>query len=220
MALLQVCDVTYEYKSKSGNTQALRGVCASFQAGVLYAVTGRSGSGKTTLLSLLAAFDVPKTGRILYDGTELPMQKPEEYRRQHVGMIFQSYNLIPHLTVLENVMLSMEIGRSEKSERRKKAIDALYAVGLTESQLQKKPLQLSGGEQQRVAIARTLAAEPEIILADEPTGNLDNENSEIVIGLLQDLAHQKNRCVILVTHAEEIAAKADVRMHMTDGKIS
>ena len=210
MMLLQLCDLHYDYASKSGVTHALRGVNAAFKPGILYALTGRSGCGKTTLLSLIAAFDRPLRGDILLDGKSIFSQSPSQYRRENVSMIFQAYQLIPHLTALENGA-SMQTGEF--------SAQLLTQLGLGTALEKKFPRQLSGGEQQRIAIARALAADTPIILADEPTGNLDNENSENIISLLYDAAHEKGKCVIVVTHAEEVAARADARLHMADGKL-
>ncbi|MBQ7378969.1 MAG: ABC transporter ATP-binding protein [Clostridia bacterium] len=222
MTLLQLRDVHYDYTSSSGVTHALRGVDAEFLPGNFYALTGRSGCGKTTLLSLIAAFDRPLRGDILLDGTSIFAQSATLYRRKNIGMIFQSYQLIPHLTALENVMLAFDIARVQTPLPQKKAAarQCLSQVGLGSAHEKKFPRQLSGGEQQRVAIARTLAADPPILLADEPTGNLDSENSENIVSLLRAAAHERGKCVIVVTHAEEIAEKADIRFHMTDGKIN
>ena len=221
MTLLQLCDVHYDYSSKSGVTHALRGVTADFLPGVLYALTGRSGCGKTTLLSLIAAFDRPRSGDIRLDGVSIFSQPSSRYRRETIGMIFQSYQLIPHLTALENVMLAFDLSSvsMHRQQKRRAAQQLLSQLGLDAAQERKFPRQLSGGEQQRVAIARALAADTPILLADEPTGNLDNENSENIVSLLCAAAHERGKCIILVTHAEEIAARADVRLQMADGRL-
>ena len=216
MSVLEVQNVCYDYVGRSGVTHALKGVSGVFESGRLYALTGRSGSGKSTLLSLLAGFDRPKEGKITLDGQDISTIKPSLYRKENVGIVFQSYNLIPHLTAVENVILGVS-GKGGSSETAK---DHLRAVGLDESHFKKKPAQLSGGEQQRVAIARALASNASILLADEPTGNLDNENSQKVVALLKDLAHLLGKCVIMVTHSEELANQADARYHMSDGKIT
>ena len=216
MSVLEVQNVCYDYVGRSGVTHALKGVSGVFESGRLYALTGRSGSGKSTLLSLLAGFDRPKEGKITLDGQDISSIKPSLYRKENVGIVFQSYNLIPHLTAVENVLM----GFGDTKERSAaKAQEYLRAVGLDETHFKKKPAQLSGGEQQRVAIARALASDARIILADEPTGNLDNENSSMVVDLLKDLAHRLEKCVIMVTHSEEIASESDVRYHMSDGKL-
>ncbi|MBE6579084.1 MAG: ABC transporter ATP-binding protein [Ruminococcaceae bacterium] len=216
MSILEVQNLCYDYVQRFGITHVLKGVSGVFESGKLYALTGRSGSGKSTLLSLLAGFDRPKEGKITLDGEDISAVNPSLYRKEKVGVIFQAYNLIPHLTVVENVML----GYGEGNDRRVfKAQEALFAVGLEESHFRKKPSRLSGGEQQRVAIARALISPASVILADEPTGNLDDENSRRVAALLQDLAHRAGKCVIVVTHSRELAAEADVQYRMADGTL-
>ena len=184
MSLLELLNIQYDYITPSGVTHALRGVFAEFEKGKIFAITGRSGCGKTTLLSIIAGFDSPKRGEIFYMGKEIKKKELSNFRRQNIGVVFQSYNLIPHLTALENVMVSLEITKKKVPNKKKAAIEALKSVGLDEKLYKKFPLTLSGGEQQRVAIARAIVSDPEIILADEPTGNLDNENSEKIIALL------------------------------------
>ena len=182
----------------------------------LSAIVGRSGSGKSTLISLLAGLDEPKTGEIYINGEALSQMDRDKFRRENVGMIFQSYYLLPQLTARENVELSLELAK--KTENKKKlANELLEQVGLTEFHGKKRAVQLSGGEQQRVAIARAIAPNPPIILADEPTGNLDNANSENIVKILKELAHEDNKCVIVITHASEVAAEADVVYKMNDG---
>lgn len=214
--MINLENVTYDYASKAGVVHALRGVSVTFEAARMYAITGRSGSGKTTLLSLIAGLDVPLSGCITVNGTDISALDRDKYRRGNIGMVFQSYYLLPQLTAAENILLSAEINKRKK----KPNVNALLeTVGLTNFHGKKRATQLSGGEQQRIAIARAIAAEPQIILADEPTGNLDNENSKNIITLLRRLAHEQGKCVIVVTHSEEIAAEADIRYHMSDGEL-
>ena len=201
-------NVTYDYASKAGIVHALRDVSVVFEPARMYAITGRSGSGKTTLLSLIAGLDVPLQGRITVSGTDISALDRDRYRRENIGMVFQSYYLLPQLTAAENILLSAEINKRKKKPD---VNQLLETVGLTSFHGKKRATQLSGGEQQRIA------AEPSIILADEPTGNLDNENSKVIITLLRRLAHEQGKCVIVVTHSEEIAAEADIRYHMSDG---
>ena len=217
MALLEIKDVHYKYVSGANTTNALNGVSLEFDNGKIYAITGRSGCGKTTLLSLISGFDDAASGEIIFNGERIS-KRSEKYRRNNVGIVFQSYNLIKHLSVLDNILLAEELSSIPKKERKKRAVEAVLKVGLTEKHLKKKPNQLSGGEQQRVAVARVLACEPQLILADEPTGNLDDSNSEIIVSLLSDIAHSDNKCVIMVTHSEKIAQGADVWVKMADGK--
>lgn len=213
--MIELSNVTYDYTSKAGKVHALRGVSVKFEPGKMYAITGRSGSGKTTLLSLIAGLDSPLNGTITVNGTDISGVDRDKYRRENIGMVFQAYYLLPQLTVAENIMLSSEITKQAKPD----VGMLLEIVGLSAFHGKKRANQLSGGEQQRVAIARAIATEPPIILADETTGNLDNENSKNIISLLKSMAHERQKCVIVVTHSEEIAAEADVRYVMSDGSL-
>ena len=167
-------------------------------------------------MSLMAGLDVPKDGDILYHGESLRDIDRDKFRREHIGMIFQSYYLLPQLTAVENVELSLELAKY-KGDKRKRAEEMLTLVGIKKEQFKKRSTQFSGGEQQRIAVARAIATDPEIILADEPTGNLDNENSMNVVDILVDLAHKYRKCVIIITHAAEVAERADVVLKMNDG---
>ena len=216
MAILCVENLSYDYVTKAGLVHAVKEATAEFEEGKMYAIVGRSGSGKSTLISLLAGLDEPKTGEIYINGEALSQMDRDKFRRENVGMIFQSYYLLPQLTARENVELSLELAK--KTENKKKlANELLEQVGLTEFHGKKRAVQLSGGEQQRVAIARAIAPNPPIILADEPTGNLDNANSDNIVKILKELAHEDNKCVIVITHASEVAAEADVVYKMNDG---
>lgn len=220
MSILKICNLSYEYRHKTVVTHALNNVNAEFQSGKLYALTGRSGSGKTTLISLIAAFDKPKNGDILFDEQSIFKIDSAKYRRENIGMVFQSYNLIQHLTALENVLISYDRNKKVSKSKKKSAKELMLQVGLDERLFNKLPQNMSGGEQQRVAIARALASNVPVILADEPTGNLDNDNSANIILLLKELAHKNNKCVIVVTHSSEIANEADIRYHLSDGTIA
>ena len=216
MAILCVENLSYDYVTKAGLVHAVKEATAEFEEGKMYAIVGRSGSGKSTLISLLAGLDEPKTGEIYINGEPLSQMDRDKFRRENVGMIFQSYYLLPQLTARENVELSLELAK--KTENKKKlANELLEQVGLTEFHGKKRAVQLSGGEQQRVAIARAIAPNPPIILADEPTGNLDNANSDNIVKILKELAHEDNKCVIVITHASEVAAEADIVYKMNDG---
>lgn len=217
MSVLKIEDVKYTYKSKYQTVNALKGITYEFQPQKFYALIGRSGSGKTTLLSLLAALDVPTEGEVLYQGTSTKALDRDKYHQDAVAVIYQSYNLLPLLTVLENVAFPLEMKGVPNAKQI--AAEKLQVVGLNENYHKRLPAMLSGGEQQRVAVARALTSEAQIILADEPTGNLDTENSEVVIDLLQKLAHEDGYCVIVVTHDLSIADKADEVLRMKDGAL-
>lgn len=211
-------------KFGSGDTQviAINNVSFSIKKGEFISIVGRSGSGKSTLLSLLGALDKPTSGQIVVedqDITKLNGQKLTKYRANKIGFIFQGYNLIPNLTAIKNVMLPMEFSGINKSERLNLAISLLKAVDLKDDQMYRKPGKLSGGQQQRVAIARALANNPSIILADEPTGNLDSQTGDIIFKLLKSLAKKYNTTIIIVTHDLDIAKKTDVTFSLKDGKI-
>ena len=218
MNCLQANEVVYAYQNKYQLVQALSGVSADFAQGQLYAIIGASGSGKTTFLSLLAGLDVPTSGSITWNGTSTAELDRDAYRLEHVSVIYQDFNLFSHLTVLENAAYPLYARKMSKKEGDALAKEKLLALGLKEEQLGRFPNMLSGGEQQRVAIARSLAAGSEIILADETTGNLDSENSRSIIESLRRLAKEENRCVIVVTHDPVVAEAADVVLRMQDGK--
>lgn len=205
MSVLSVQSVSYSYKTKYQTVQAVKDVSCDLSAGTFYALVGKSGSGKTTLLSLLAGLDTPQSGDIIVGGQSLREIDVDIYRRKQASVIYQSYNLFPLMTVCENVMYPLKLLRHSDADAKKEAQIALEKVGLGESYWKRLPAMLSGGEQQRVAIARTLAVHAQIILADEPTGNLDTENSTQIIQLLSRLAHEENCCVVVVTHDLEVA---------------
>lgn len=216
---LQVNKVVYTYQTKYQSVHALNGVDAEFKPGRMYAIIGSSGSGKTTLLSLLAGLDVPSGGDIFWDGTSTAELDRDKYRLEHVSVIYQNFNLFYHLTVLENTAYPLYVRKIPRAEANALAREKLLAVGISEEQFDRMPNMLSGGEQQRVAIARALAAGSEIVLADEPTGNLDSENSRNIVDILWQLAHEENRCVIVVTHDSLVADAADVTLRIQDGRI-
>ena len=211
--------VTYEYRNAVQTVRAVNGVSCAFQQGQVYAIVGSSGSGKTTFLSLLAGLDVPTSGTIELDGESTAKMNRDFYRLNHVSVIYQNFNLFQHLTVLENAAYPLYVRKMPKKKADELAAEKLLQVGLKEDQFKRFPNMLSGGEQQRVAIARALTSGSELILADEPTGNLDSENSRNIVGILQGLAHEENRCVIIVTHDPAVAEVADVVLKMKDGKL-
>ena len=219
MAVLEAKDVRFVYQTNYQRTQALRGVSCMFSPGKFYAIVGLSGCGKTTLLSLLAGLATPTEGEILFDGQPLGQIGLEKHRRENVSVIYQNFNLFPLLTVLENVMFPMNVKKKNKMASRERARELLQSVGLTTEQEKKFPAMLSGGEQQRVAIARALASQAKVILADEPTGNLDTENGQAVLQILKSLVTQEGYSLIMVTHDLSIASQADVIVSMRDGAI-
>lgn len=219
MGILDVKNVSYEYRNKYRTVKAVNGIDYSFDAGKFYAIVGASGCGKTTFLSLLAGLDVPSGGDVIYACGSTKSIDRDDLRRDDVAVIYQSFNLFPLLTVLENVMYPLSLHKTPKKEARQIAKEKLAAVGLTPEFHKRFPSMLSGGEQQRVAIARSLAAGGSVILADEPTGNLDAENSRNIIDILKRLAHDENYCVIVVTHDSAVASCADEVIKLRDGKI-
>lgn len=211
--------VMYEYRNAVQTVKAVNGVSCAFEQGRVSAIVATSGSGKTTFLSLLAGLDVPTSGTIELDGESTASMNRDAYRLNHVSVIYQNFNLFQHLTVLENAAYPLYVRKMPKKKADELATQKLLQVGLKADQFKRLPNMLSGGEQQRVAIARALACGSEIILADEPTGNLDSENSRNIIEILRSLAHEENRCVIIVTHDPAVAEAADHVLHMRDGKI-
>lgn len=212
--------VSYSYQNKYQTVEAVKEVSCVFESGKLYAITGESGSGKSTFLSLLAGLDCPDSGRILVDGVDLNETDRDAYRREKVSVIYQAFHLFPLLTAVENVMYPMELRGVPRKEARAQARKYLEDVGLTEKLFDQYPKMMSGGEQQRTAVARAMASGGKIVLADEPTGNLDTENEEKIVGLLTSLAHERDFVVIMVTHNREIAERADVRLVMKDGRMT
>lgn len=219
MNCLTASNISYTYQSKYQKVEALKEVSCTFVRGKLYGIIGHSGSGKTTLVSLLAGLGTPDKGVILADGEDIGQIGYERHRRENVSVIYQSFHLFPTLTLLENVMYPMEIVKAPRKEAKARAEALLESVGLTRKLQGKFPAMLSGGEQQRGAIARALAGKAETILGDEPTGNLDSENRKIVMDILESLVREKNFCVVVVTHDREIAARADMVYEMRDGRI-
>lgn len=220
MAILNVRDVVFRYESKYQTTEVLKGVSCDFEEGRFYALVGKSGSGKSTLLSLMAGLLLPAEGQVLYHGTPTSSLNLNRYRRENAAVVYQSFRLLPLLTVEENVAYPMELRGVRGKEARKRATELITKVGLPDTVLHRFPDMLSGGEQQRVAIARAISMESKLLLADEPTGNLDTENGNHIIDLLLSLAHDDGYCVIVVTHDPEIAAKADCVLRMRDGTLS
>ena len=206
--MLEMKDISYTYKGK-GNRQILTDINMTFEEGKFYVIVGTSGSGKTTLLSLLADLDEPQSGQILYAGGDIQRKGLSYHRRHHVSIVFQNYNLIDYLTPYENVCLT----------KRKADPALLHSLGLAEDQIRRNVMKLSGGQQQRTALGRSLASDAPIILADEPTGNLDSETADDIIRVLKTSASQLNKCVIVVTHSKRLAKAADVIVRLRHGML-
>lgn len=209
--------VTYSYRGKYQTVRAVDGVSYVFEPGKCYAIIGKSGSGKTTLLSLMAGLDLPSEGEIRVDGKSTREWDRSQMRRDAVSVIYQNYNLFPLLTVQENILYPLTLKKLPKAEALARAREVRERVALPASYDDRLPSQLSGGEQQRVAIARTLAARSKIVLADEPTGNLDSTNTRNIVDILRSLAHEDGCTVIIVTHDPAVAEQADAVLQMKDG---
>ena len=207
MEILALQNVEYSYDKKK---KVLKGINAQMETGKMYAILGPSGCGKTTLLSLLGGLDSPTNGQILFNGTDIEQSGLGHHRKKHVSFIFQSYNLIDYMTPQENVRLTAK----------KPALPFLERLGLTKEESKRNVLKLSGGQQQRVAIARALASEAPVILADEPTGNLDEDTAQDITEILKESAHEQDKCVIVVTHSNEMAKQADVVFRLRKGTLT
>ena len=219
MSLFELKNVGYIYRTQYQQVEALRNISCSFKAGEMCAVMGTSGSGKTTLLSLMAGLDVPTSGEVLLDGVSTASMDLSRYRREKIAVIYQDFRLFPLLTVQENVMYPMELRGMKTREAKERAAELVARVALPKMALDRFPAMLSGGEQQRVAIARALGMETKVLLADEPTGNLDTKNSQAIVEILKELAHKEDYCVVVVTHDEKIGFEADRLLRLRDGEI-
>ena len=206
MPTLELKNVSYAYEKGKA---VLQNISGSLETGKMYAILGPSGSGKTTLLSLLGGLDVPKQGNVLFDGEDITAKGLEHHRRNNISLIFQSYNLIDYMTPVENVRLTAKLDAAPILER----------LGLEQDEITRNVLKLSGGQQQRVAIARALASDAPVILADEPTGNLDADTSEEITAILKESAHTFGKCVVVVTHSGEVAKQADVVLEIKRGHL-
>lgn len=206
MSVLSFSNLSYSYDKKKN---VLNSISAELELGKIYAVLGTSGCGKTTLLSLLGGLDIPARGKILFEGEDIMKNGLENHRCNHVSFIFQSYNLIDYMTPLENVRLTSKLP----------AEPILEKMGLTKEEMKRNVLRLSGGQQQRVAIARALASEAPVILADEPTGNLDEDTAMSIMHILEDSVRRMNKCAVIVTHSNEIAKRADVVFRLRRGTL-
>ena len=218
MSALTLKNVSYKYDGTKKD--ALKRVSATFEAGKIYAIVGKSGSGKSTLLSLIAGLDICTGGAILHGKTDLKDLDRDEYRAKGIGVVFQSYNLITNATAIKNIVLSMQISGSGEKDKKAFAYALLEKVGIDKETADRKILKLSGGEQQRIGIARALAHNPNIVIADEPTGNLDNDTEKDVLKILTSLAHNEGKCVIIVTHSKKVSSIADEILSMNSGVLT
>ncbi len=219
MSILEFKNVSYSYHHKYHTVDAVKNMSCSFERGKAYAMVGKSGSGKSTMLSLLAGLDVPHSGQVVFEGQPTSKMDLDKYRRTCTGVIYQNFRLFPLLTAIENVMYPMELCDFKGKKAKKLAEELIDKVSLPKTVYNRFPGMLSGGEQQRVAIARVLSMDRHVILADEPTGNLDSENGNNIINILIRLAHEDNYCVIIATHDLNIIEMTDEVLYIVDGTI-
>ena len=210
MALLSLQNISFSY----GKTPVLKDISYDFEKGKMYCIIGKSGAGKTTLLSLLSGLATPGSGDIVYNGKSISKIDKYVFRSKYIGVVFQSFNLITKYTALENVVLSMDVSGCKIKDKKQRALALLESVGLDEDEANRRVLKLSGGQQQRVAIARALSYDPDIILADEPTGNLDRDTQKEIMDIFRELTNQ-GKCVILVSHSPDVAEMCDERYELT-----
>lgn len=218
--ILKLDGVGYRYNDAKKDEYVLKDISYKFETGTIYAIKGKSGSGKTTLLSLISGLEKNYLGNIYYNEKDLKKINLDKYRSQDIGIVFQSYNLLPHLTTFENITLSMEINHSKIKDKKTRVLELLKSVGLGEELASRRVLKLSGGEQQRVAIARSLSYNPGMIIADEPTGNLDKETENEIMKILTRLAHEEGKCVIIVTHSDNVSNQCDKVYELKAKKIN
>ena len=207
--ILEVKNASYHYSDADEDDYALKNINFTFEKGKVYAIKDRSGSGKTTLLSLISGLEKCSEGDILFEGKSLKEMNLDKYRNSDIGIVFQSYNLLPFMTASENIILSMDVSGLKIKDKKAKALELMKKVGLKKSYEDRKVLRLSGGEQQRVAIARSLSYNPTLIIADEPTGNLDKQTENEILEIFKSLAHDENKCVIIVTHSANVCNSVD-----------
>jgi putative ABC transport system ATP-binding protein len=215
--MLKIEGICHHYNDGDKKRNILTGIDYSFEHGKLYTIAGPSGSGKTTLLSIIAGLDIQCDGKVLLNDKDIRDIGLNNYRRKDVSIVFQAYNLINYMTAIENVITAMEISGDLK-DKRKIAEEKLKEVGFDQDKMNRSVNKLSGGEQQRVAIARAIATNPDLILADEPTGNLDSTTEKEIIEIFKHLAHDRNKCVIVVTHSNELVSDADINIKLKDGR--
>jgi len=210
MGILKLENVSYRYKDAPKDQYVFQNRNYEFEQGKMYAIKGKSGSGKTTLLSIITGLEKCTEGNVFYEEKNLKKMNLDRFRNTEIGIVFQSYNLLPRLTAMENIILSMEVSKVKVKNKKEKALELMKSVGLSEEHAKRKILKLSGGEQQRIAIARSLSYNPKIIIADEPTGNLDKETENDILTIFENLARQENKCIIIVTHSQNVCDKMDV----------
>ena len=210
MEILKLENIGYRYKDAPKDSFVFRNINYEFEEGKIYAIKGKSGSGKTTLLSLITGLEKCTEGKVLYSGKNLKKMNLNRYRNTDIGIVFQSYNLLPRLTAIENIILSMDISKVKVKKKKEKALELMESVGLSKEHSKRKILKLSGGEQQRIAIARSLSYNPKIIIADEPTGNLDKDTEMEILKIFKRLAKEENKCIIIVTHSQNVCNDVDV----------
>ncbi len=210
MGILKLENVSYRYQDAPKDQYVFQNRNYEFEQGKMYAIKGKSGSGKTTLLSIITGLEKCTEGNVFYEEKNLKKMNLDRFRNTEIGIVFQSYNLLPRLTAMENIILSMEVSKVKVKNKKEKALELMKSVGLSEEHVKRKILKLSGGEQQRIAIARSLSYNPKIIIADEPTGNLDKETENDILTIFENLARQENKCIIIVTHSQNVCDKMDV----------
>ncbi|MFJ6574114.1 ABC transporter ATP-binding protein [Streptomyces sp. NPDC091292] len=218
--VLQLTGLSHTYAGQRRRTTVLKQIDYSFERGVFYAILGPSGSGKTTLLSLASGLDAPTKGSVRFDGRDLTAIGLGRYRNKHAATVFQQYNLLTYMTAVRNVTTAMEITGVKVRNKKARAIELLAEVGLDRQDSTRNVMRLSGGQQQRVAIARALACDVDILFADEPTGNLDEDTAQGIIRVFRELAHDQNKCVVVVTHSQRLAAQSDRTLTLRKGRIA
>lgn len=220
MSIIETKKLNYYYQDGDMQRYILRDISVSFEKGQFYTIVGESGSGKTTFLAMIAGLDVEKDGQVLFEGTDIQTIGLENYRRNKISIVFQNNNLVPYLTAIENVLVAMDItDNTLPADQKTVAYNLLDYIGITHEKADRLVSELSGGEQQRIAIARALATNSDVILADEPTGNLDEDREGEIVEIFKRLAHDNKKAVIVVTHSQEVAEKSDVTYRLKKGNL-
>ncbi|MGO2315213.1 MAG: ABC transporter ATP-binding protein [Pseudolactococcus laudensis] len=220
MSIIETKKLNYYYQDGDMQRYILRDISVSFEKGQFYTIVGESGSGKTTFLAMIAGLDVAKDGQVLFEGTDIQTIGLENYRRNKISIVFQNNNLVPYLTAIENVLVAMDItDNTLPADQKTVAYNLLDYIGITHEKADRLVSKLSGGEQQRIAIARALATNSDVILADEPTGNLDEDREGEIVEIFKRLAHDNKKAVIVVTHSQEVAEKSDVTYRLKKGNL-